>query len=90
MEAEMFMAQLLIRNIEKKVMLSLQRRATRNGRSVEAEVREILRDAVEREESTCGGLASEIAELFSKAGFDEGIPELRGFKSKPPRFRDTQ
>jgi plasmid stability protein len=80
------MAQLLVRNIEKKVKLRLQRRAKRNGRSMEEEVRDILRDAVKGEEPTGGGLGTEIAELFSKAGFDEGIPELRGFKIKPPHF----
>jgi antitoxin FitA len=39
-------AQLVVRNIEAEVKKKLQRRATRHGRSMEEEVREILRNAV--------------------------------------------
>jgi antitoxin FitA len=39
------MAQLIVRNIENEVKARLQRRAKRHGRSMEEEVREILRDA---------------------------------------------
>jgi len=40
------MAQLIVRNLEDRVVSELRRRAARNGRSVEAEHREILRQAV--------------------------------------------
>jgi antitoxin FitA len=40
------MAQLLVRNIEELVVETLKLRAARNGRSAEAEHREILREAL--------------------------------------------
>ena len=40
------MAQLIVRNIEEKVKRSLRQRAKANGRSMEEEVRVILRTAV--------------------------------------------
>jgi len=42
------MAQLLVRNLEDAVVVDLKKRAARNGRSVEAEHREILRTALRR------------------------------------------
>jgi plasmid stability protein len=42
------MAQLLVRNIENEVKARLQRRAKRHGRSMEEEVRDILRAAVHK------------------------------------------
>ncbi len=39
------MAQLIVRKLPDEVVASLKERASRNGRSVEAEVREILLDA---------------------------------------------
>ena len=43
------MAQFVVRNIENAVKARLQRRARRNGRSMEEEVRDILRSAVHEE-----------------------------------------
>jgi plasmid stability protein len=82
------MAQLVVRKIEKKVKEQLQRRAARHGRSMEEEVRDILRDAVKTEAAVPGGgLGSEIAALFRGLGLEEDIPELRGYQIKPPSFR---
>jgi len=39
-------SQLIVRNIEKEVVLALKRRAARRGRSAEAEHREILREVL--------------------------------------------
>ena len=79
------MAQLVVRNIEKKVKEQLQRRAAKHGRSMEEEVRDILRDAVKEEAVVpAGGLGSEIAALFEGIGLEEDIPELRGYQIKPP------
>ena len=39
------MAQIVVRKLEDEVKEGLRRRAARHGRSLEAEVREILRDA---------------------------------------------
>lgn len=80
------MAQFVVRNIEKEVKARLQRRAARHGRSMEEEVREILRNAVNEQGAAVGGLGTEIASLFAKAGLDEDIPELRGYKIKPVSF----
>jgi plasmid stability protein len=82
------MAQLLVRNIENAVKARLQRRARRNGRSMEEEVRDILRAAVNEEESLpTGGLGTEISKIFAKHGLDSPIPELR-FEIKPPSFEE--
>jgi plasmid stability protein len=65
------MAQLLVRNIEDEVKSKLQRRAKRHGRSMEEEVREILRDATKVEESGRKGLGTRISSRFRKVGFQE-------------------
>ncbi len=81
------MAQLLIRNLDDHLKARLQVRARRHRRSLEAEVREILRDAVRAEERPVGGLGSDIAALFKRHGFKEGeIREFRGFTIAPPTF----
>lgn len=80
------MAQFVVRNIEPAVKARLKRRAARNGRSMEEEVRDILRDAVKEPENMASGLGSEIASLFAKAGLDEEIPELSGYGINPASF----
>jgi plasmid stability protein len=83
------MAQLVVRNIANGVKVRLQRRARRNGRSMEEEVRDILRNAVNGEEDVpAGGLGTEISTLFAKAGIDFDIAELRGHEIKPPSFEE--
>jgi plasmid stability protein len=79
-------AQFVVRNIEKEVKARLQRRAARNGRSMEEEVRDILRNAVNEQGTTQRGLGTEIASLFAKIGLDGDIVELRGYKIKPASF----
>ena len=80
------MAQLVVRNLEESVKTRLQRRARRNGRSMEEEVRDILRNAAHEPEKPSGGLGSEIAALFAGTGLTCDIPELRGHTIKPPTF----
>jgi plasmid stability protein len=80
------MAQVIVRKLEETVKRKLQRRAARHGRSMEEEVRDILRDAVKDEERARGGLGSEIAARFKGIELEEPIPELRGFEIKPPKF----
>jgi antitoxin FitA len=81
------MAEFVVRNIENSVKVSLQRRARRNGRSMEEEIRDILRDAVNQEEDVpSGGLGTEIASLFAKVGLEYEIPELHGQQTEPPSF----
>jgi antitoxin FitA len=81
------MAQLVVRNLEDDVKARLQARARRHKRSLEAEVRDILRVAANAEERPAGGLGSEIAALFRGHGFKTGeIKELRGYTIVPPNF----
>ena len=76
------MAQLLVRNLEDRLKVRLQRRARTHGRSMEEEAREILRNAL-REEEPARGLGTEIAALFRDCGLQEEIPELRGHAARP-------
>jgi plasmid stability protein len=80
------MAQIVVRKLEDGVKARLQRRARRNGRSMEEEVRDILRNAAHEPEQPSGGLGSEIAALFAGMGLTSDIPELRGYTIKPPTF----
>jgi len=80
------MAQFVVRNIGDAVKTRLQSRARRHGRSMEEEVRDILRVAVNGEDDSAGGLATEISALFAKNGLDADIPELRGHQIKPVSF----
>lgn len=80
------MGQLVVRNIENSVKARLQRRAKRHGRSMEEEVRDILRSAVRAEEAPRGGLGTDISKLFRGIGLRSQIPELRGHAVVPPEF----
>jgi plasmid stability protein len=84
--SEARMGQLNVRNLEDAVKRKLQRRAARHGRSMEEEIRDILRDAVRNEGKPRKGLGTEIAELFKGIELDEPIQEFRGFDIKPPKF----
>jgi plasmid stability protein len=82
------MAQLIVRNLENEVKTRLQRRARRNRRSMEEEVRDILRAAVlEKEKTPTGGLGTELAALFPKTGPDFQIEKLP-IEIKPPSFEE--
>ena len=86
------MAQILVRNLEDRLKTRLQTRAKRNGRSMEAEARAILREAMRSGEPTQRKLGSEIVALFSGQGIGlkegEEIRELRGFPVEPMRFEE--
>ena len=86
------MAQILVRNLETQLKTRLQRRAKRNGRSMEAEAREILRDTLKEEDAPQRKLGSEIVALFSGQGIGlkegEEIRELRGYPLEPISFEE--
>jgi plasmid stability protein len=81
------MAQLLVRNLDDDVKARLRVLAAEHGRSMEEEVRAILRQAVVEEENRTG-LGTRIAALFAKSGLRDGetIPELRGEFIRPVEF----
>jgi antitoxin FitA len=81
-------AQLLVRNLDDEVKKRLQRRAARHGRSMEEEVREILRAAVDRDEPgpSAPGLGTRIAERFAGLGLADELPELCGAVAVPAVF----
>jgi antitoxin FitA len=81
------MAQIVVRNIEDAVKARLKRRAARHGRSMEEEVRTILRDAVQRDERANKGLGTAIANEFAGIGLKEEIREWRGYSVRSPKFR---
>jgi antitoxin FitA len=80
------MAQIVVRKLEEGVKTRLQRRARRNGRSMEEEVRDILRNAANEVEKPAVGLGTEIAALFKGKGYDFEVEELRGHPVRPVKF----
>ena len=80
------MAQLVVRNLDDDVKAKLQKRARRHGRSTEAEIRDILHNAVKDDGQAKPGLGSQIAELFEGLGLNEEIPEQRGQPARPADF----
>ena len=82
------MAQLVVRNLDDDVKKRLQRRAARHRRSVEEEVRDILRNAVKNESRRTEGLGTRIARRFAGRGLDFEIPEFRGEQARPALFEE--
>jgi plasmid stability protein len=84
------MAQLLVRKLEDRLKTRLQRRARQHGRSMEAEVREILRNALREGETPAVGFGTASVALFSGQGIGlepgEEIREWRGFPLEPISF----
>jgi antitoxin FitA len=78
------MAALSIRNLDESVKRRLQSRAARHGRSMEAEAREILTEAV-RESSDSTGLFTALLDRFGRlGGIDLELPD----RSEPARAAD--
>jgi antitoxin FitA len=88
--AEATMAQILIRNVDERVKARIKRRARRNGRSMEAEAREILTNGSLAEETSSVGFGSASVALFSGSGvyIDEPFKEIRGMKMQIPNFNE--
>jgi plasmid stability protein len=80
------MAQFIVRHLEDDVKVRLKRRAARHGRSMEDEVRHILRDAVKDQNQPVTKLGSRIAARFARAGMNTELPELRGQRPRPAEF----
>lgn len=82
------MAQLVVRGIEERVKQRLQRRAKRHGRSMEDEIRHILRDAAKDERIDVLKLGSRIAGRFKGRGVTADVTELRGEPVRPASFEE--
>ena len=84
------MAQLLVRNLEDSLKTRFQRRAKRHGHSMEAEAREIFRNALREDKAQPVGFGTASAALFSGQGIgleeEEEIREWRGYPLQPISF----
>jgi plasmid stability protein len=80
------MAQFVVRKLEEDVKARLQRRAKRHGRSMEEEVRQILRSAAQDVDRPARKVGTRIAERFKRAGLTSDLPELRGEPARPADF----
>jgi plasmid stability protein len=85
---EATMAQILVRKVDERLKVRLRSRARENGRSMEEEAREILRDALRQQTVAEVGFGTATAELFRDCGLKEGeeIHEWRGFPVEPITF----
>lgn len=83
------MAQVVVRKLDETVKKRLKQRAARRGHSMEAEIRDILSEAVGKNATREEGLGTLIARHFAGKGrgIDFDIPEWRGEKARPARFR---
>ena len=80
------MASITVRNLDDGLKRRLRIRAAENGRSMEQEVRDILRVALEEEEAPTRNLGTAIHELFKPFGGVELELPLREPMREPPRF----
>ena len=80
------MAQVIVRNLDENLKAAIKQRATRHGWSMEEEVRQILRCAVNVEPSPAIKLGSRIAARFTDVGLDMPLPELHGQSIEPVTF----
>ena len=82
------MAQVVVRQLEDEIKERLRQRAARHGRSMEEEIRVILRAAVEDDDAPSEGLGTRLARRFADVDLDTPleIPERRGNPVRPAVF----
>lgn len=80
------MATITVRNLDEWVKQKLRVRAAANGKSMEQEVRDILRTAVEEERLSTQDLASAIRSRFASLGGVELELPPRTAMREPPQF----
>ena len=80
------MAQLIVRGLDDDIKRRLQKRAEAHNRSLEAEVRDILRAAAFAPSPSPAPLGSRIAQRFAGLGLTETIPEMRGEAARAAQF----
>ena len=81
------MAQLIVRNLDDPLKRCLQQRTKLHGRSMEAEVREILQAAVIQGSALPTVLGTRIANRFKGNGLDAPIDEKRGWSVQISDFQ---
>ena len=80
------MASITVRNLDDGLKRRLRIRAAENGRSMEQEAREILKQALEDEAAPDRNLGTAIHELFRPfGGVELEIPPRQPMR-EPPRF----
>jgi plasmid stability protein len=80
------MPQILVRRIDAKVKSRLEQRARREGRSLEEEVRQILRVAANERARERPSVGDRIAARFAPFALEGPIAELRGQAPRAARF----
>jgi plasmid stability protein len=85
-QSETPMATLTIRNVDSAVKEQLRVRAARHGRSMEAELRSILTDAVESDRDSAPNLADAIRRRFAPLGGVELESHPPVTPGAPPAF----
>lgn len=80
------MAQFVVRNLEEDVAEKLKKRAQRHARSMEDEVRHILRTAVQERPEDIQKLGTRIAQRFRRSGLTSDLPEFRGVAARAAAF----
>ena len=76
------MAQFVVRHLEDDVAEKLKQRAKRHARSMEDEVRHILRTAVREGPASRQKLGTRIAQRCQRAGLTGDLPEFRGVAAR--------
>lgn len=76
------MAQFVVRQLEDDVAEKLKQRARTHARSMEDEIRHILRTAVQQHPEGRQKLGSRIAMRFRRAGLTGDLPELKGVPAR--------
>ena len=86
--SEPVLAEFSVKEFKDPIKMRPKRRAALHGTSMEADVRETLRDAVKHEVPLAGpGFGSQIAARFKGGGLSEPLPVLRGHKARPADFK---
>ena len=71
------MAQILVRNLDERIVNRLKARARRNGRSLQAEVRTILEQAPTLDMKAARKLVDSIRKSLGKRRFDDSAVLIR-------------
>ena len=79
------MGTLTLRNIDDSLKAGLRIRAATNGRSMEEEARQILRQSLLRKKSSVG-IGTRISQRFAAAGGIDLPEAVRSAPRRPPAF----